>query len=77
MANFIKGKQNKVKQKNVEEIHRSSGRLYIIIFAHKNFSRLWLCNKNRFRTIPDPYFFGPPGSVSGSFYHQAKIVRKT
>jgi hypothetical protein len=35
---------------------------------------------------PDPYVFGPPGSVStsqryrsgsGSFYHQAKIVRKT
>jgi hypothetical protein len=34
----------------------------------------------------DPYVFGPPGSVStrygsssgsGSFYHQAKIVRKT
>jgi hypothetical protein len=24
---------------------------------------------------PDPYAFGPPGS--GSFYHQAKIVRKT
>jgi hypothetical protein len=23
---------------------------------------------------PDPYIFGPPGS--GSFYHQAKIVRK-
>ncbi len=23
----------------------------------------------------DPYVFGPPGS--GSFYHQAKIVRKT
>jgi hypothetical protein len=31
---------------------------------------------------PDPYVFGPPGSIgqrhgSGSFYHQAKIVRKT
>ncbi len=33
---------------------------------------------------PDPYVFGPPGSgsisqisVSGSFHHQAKIVRKT
>ncbi len=35
---------------------------------------------------PDPYVFGPPGSESvstrsrsgsGSFYHQAKIVRKT
>jgi hypothetical protein len=24
----------------------------------------------------DPYVFGPPGSVSGSFYHQAKIVKK-
>jgi hypothetical protein len=24
---------------------------------------------------PDPHVFGPPGS--GSFYHQAKIVRKT
>jgi hypothetical protein len=24
---------------------------------------------------PDPYVFGPPGS--GSFYHQAKRVRKT
>jgi hypothetical protein len=24
---------------------------------------------------PDPHFFGPPGS--GSFYHRAKIVRKT
>jgi hypothetical protein len=23
---------------------------------------------------PDPHVFGPPGS--GSFYHQAKIVRK-
>jgi hypothetical protein len=41
-----------------------------------------------FETDPDPwiqccaYVFGPPGSVSqrsgsGSFYHQAKIVRKT
>ncbi len=36
-------------------------------------------------THPDPYVFGPPGSASesisqiygsGSFYHQAKIVRK-
>jgi hypothetical protein len=33
---------------------------------------------------PDPYVLGPPGSVSqrygsgsGSFYHQAKVVRKT
>ncbi len=33
---------------------------------------------------PDPYVFGPPGSIStrfgsgsGSFCHQAKIVRKT
>jgi hypothetical protein len=26
---------------------------------------------------PDPHIFGPPGSGSGSFYHQAKIVRKT
>jgi hypothetical protein len=31
---------------------------------------------------PDPYVFGPPGSVSqrygsGYFYHKAKIVRKT
>jgi hypothetical protein len=33
---------------------------------------------------PDPYVFGPPGSGSssqrngsGSFYHQAKIIRKT
>ncbi len=33
---------------------------------------------------PDPHVFGPPGSFShrygsrsGSFYHQAKIVRKT
>jgi hypothetical protein len=37
---------------------------------------------------PDPHVFGPPGSTgqrygsgsgsrSGSFYHQAKIVRKT
>ena len=25
----------------------------------------------------DPPVFGPPGSRSGSFYHQAKIVRKT
>jgi hypothetical protein len=25
----------------------------------------------------DPHVFGPPGSGSGSFYHQAKIVRKT
>jgi hypothetical protein len=24
----------------------------------------------------DPYVFGPPGSGSGSFYHQAKIARK-
>jgi hypothetical protein len=24
----------------------------------------------------DPYVFGPPGSGSGSFYHQAKKVRK-
>jgi hypothetical protein len=36
--------------------------------------------------VPDPYVFGPPGSGSvshkygsgsGSFHHQAKIVRKT
>jgi hypothetical protein len=31
---------------------------------------------------PNPYVFGPPGSVSqrygsGSYYHKAKIVRKT
>ncbi len=31
---------------------------------------------------PDPYVFGPPGSIhqrhgSESFYHQAKIVKKT
>ena len=26
---------------------------------------------------PDPHVFGPPGSGSGSFYHHAKIVRKT
>jgi hypothetical protein len=28
---------------------------------------------------PDPYVFGPPGSRygNGSFYHQAKKVRKT
>ncbi len=26
---------------------------------------------------PDPHLFGPPGSGSRSFYHQAKIVRKT
>jgi hypothetical protein len=25
---------------------------------------------------PDPFVFGPPGSGSGSFYHQLKIVRK-
>ncbi len=27
--------------------------------------------------VPDPYAFGPPGSGSGSFFHQAKLVRKT
>jgi hypothetical protein len=26
---------------------------------------------------PDPYFVGPHGPGSGSFYHQAKIERKT
>ena len=26
---------------------------------------------------PVPQVFGPPGSGSGSFYHHAKIVRKT
>jgi hypothetical protein len=26
---------------------------------------------------PDPHVFGPPGSGTGSFCHQAKIVRKT
>jgi hypothetical protein len=26
---------------------------------------------------PDPYVFGLTGSGSGSFFHQAKIVRKT
>jgi hypothetical protein len=25
---------------------------------------------------PDPHVFRPPGSGSGSFYHEAKIVRK-
>jgi hypothetical protein len=25
---------------------------------------------------PDPYIFGPSGSGSGSFHHQAKIERK-
>ncbi len=43
-------------------------------------------NKRRNVTPSDPYVFGPPGSGSesvsqrygsGSFYHQAKIVRKT
>jgi hypothetical protein len=29
----------------------------------------------RIRILQDPYVFGPPGS--GTFYHQAKIVRKT
>jgi hypothetical protein len=28
-------------------------------------------------SVADPYVFGPPGSESGSLYHQAKIVRKT
>jgi hypothetical protein len=27
--------------------------------------------------LSDPYVFGPPGSGSGSFFHQAKILRKT
>jgi hypothetical protein len=26
---------------------------------------------------PDPHVFGPPGSGSESFYHQARTVRKT
>jgi hypothetical protein len=26
---------------------------------------------------PDPHVYGPPGSGSGSFYHHAKIIRKT
>jgi hypothetical protein len=26
---------------------------------------------------PDPHVFGPPGFGTGSFYHHAKIVRKT
>jgi hypothetical protein len=26
---------------------------------------------------PDPHIFGPPGSGSGTFYHHAKIIRKT
>jgi hypothetical protein len=26
---------------------------------------------------PDPHVFLPPGSGSGSFYHHAKIIRKT
>ncbi len=26
---------------------------------------------------PDPQVFGPTGSGSGSFYHEAKTVRKT
>jgi hypothetical protein len=26
---------------------------------------------------PDPDYFAPPGSGSGSFHHQEKIVRKT
>jgi hypothetical protein len=36
------------------------------------------------RSVPDPHpdpldahVFGPPGSGSGSFYYQEKIVRKT
>jgi hypothetical protein len=28
-------------------------------------------------SVPDPHVFGPPGHGSGSFYHHAKIVRKT
>jgi hypothetical protein len=28
-------------------------------------------------SVADPYVFGPPGSGSRTFYHQAKIVRKT
>ncbi len=65
------------------------------------FSNSWteFCYIKRYRSVkkwqkdlnsvadPDPYVFGPPGSVSGSsstsygfygsFYNQAKIVRKT
>ncbi len=28
-------------------------------------------------SVADPYAFGPPGSESVSFYHKAKIARKT
>ncbi len=43
------------------------------------FSILW-CSVSDRDPDPDPYVFVPSGSVSmrsGSFYHQAKIVRKT
>jgi hypothetical protein len=38
-----------------------------------------ILSQNVFDSVgdPDPYVFGPPGSGSGSFYHQAKIVKKT
>ncbi len=49
--------------------------------------KLWLWNFNSFcgsvadpdpnPDPPDPHVFGPPGSGSGSFYHHAKIVRKS
>jgi hypothetical protein len=62
--------------------HLQLGQLHYVP-AQADFSLVWF-----FRSVADPdqYFFGPPGfgsisarcwSGSGSFYHQAKIVRKT
>jgi hypothetical protein len=51
-------------------------------------SEVFRCFKAVFRSVADPYVFTPPGSASGSvchrygsgsgsFNHQAKIIRKT
>jgi hypothetical protein len=63
---------------------RESVRNYInVVLVLPNLGPGWFCDNV---TDPDPNVFGPPGSGSGSisqrhgsgsFYHQAKIGRKT
>jgi hypothetical protein len=54
------------------------------LMVHKRLSGELFCDLNAQSIVvfnvpdpdtPDPHAFGPPGS--GSYYHQAKIVRKT
>ncbi len=59
----------------------------VLLTCSKNYLQFYsVANPDQNPDPPDPHAFGPPGSGSesirqrygsGSFYHQAKIVRKT